>query len=119
MKPTLKVGDYAEVIKGEHLHNNAIGTVVKIRTVDITSKFPYQCTRPNGTTQIFKFGELRKCDPTYEALPSLTDLEQYRLSLGVYRQMINLYYDDLSLHGVWLPVTELIQINLLAEILEA
>lgn len=108
MKPKLKVGDYAvDTI------TNDVYLVLNINE-DGSVRL-----RQGNNFFLINICVLKKCSPTFAILTDLTDLEQYRLSLEMYRDMLNLYYDDLLLHGMWLPVTEIIQINLLTEILEA
>lgn len=81
MKTKLKVGDYAEVIVNCALK----GKILQVKEVNKGITFPYSFL---GTAWTFRDSELRKITNKYELLPSLPDLEQYRLSLEVYEQLM-------------------------------
>lgn len=44
MKPKLKVGDYAEVIKNDTIYNHRIGEIVRVQSIEADSIYPYCVT---------------------------------------------------------------------------
>lgn len=81
MKPKLRVGDYAKVI----LDCNIKGRVDKVVSVEYGKRYPY--TLLNSSCQ-WNDRELQKIDDPFNFLPPLTELEQYRLSLEVYKDLL-------------------------------
>lgn len=77
MKPKLKVGDYAvDTI------TNDVYLVLNI------NKDGSVRLRQGNNFFLINICVLKKCSPTFAILPSLTELEQYRLSLEMYEQLM-------------------------------
>lgn len=131
MKPKLKVGDYAEVIANESNHGMRQGEIVKVASISYSKQHGNLCyvvrSKFSGEWGADE-SELRKASPTFDILPELSDLEQYRLSLEITKDFLNEILIDIFNKGFeavlytpeWIERKSVVEIELqtLTEILE-